>query len=217
MSGHLRIVLGSIVGVPSCDLMSIDYTKGPRLLELNLRIRLKNCQAGIITSFRRVPRRCLSYGLAFSSPKLDVPSSLATKRSWMMLGARGLALRGRKGDDTVGEEGNESVSTVSTWKACAFVESSDSVERVELTVVRLSRCRLTSILLLKYVSKQSSSVVTFPSWGSGGIATSRSLSLINLWSSVASSLPVWNISILSVRSGRSNFSVMNVNASEASC
>jgi hypothetical protein len=65
----------------------------------------------------------------------------------------------------------------------------ESKDLVEPTVLRRSRWRLTSILLLKYDSKQSSSVTVFPSTGSG-IATSSNLSLTNLWSLLTSSFPV---------------------------
>lgn len=83
-----------------------------------------------------------------------------------------------RGDDLIGdEEAEEPTSTDST----CVVNSLDmeSNERVEPARLCNWRYLFTSILLLKYASRQSSKVTVFPSVGSG-IATSRSLSLTNL-------------------------------------
>jgi len=145
-------------------------------------------------------------------------------RSWMMLGARCLDLRDEEGMAalwSVGEVGVEaresSISAVSMWKAWALLESMDLRDLMELIVFRRSKCRLTSIRLLKYISRHSSKVMGRPSGWSSGIATSSNRSFTNLWSSSASSLPVWKMSIFRVSRGNSNFSVMKVNASEVSC
>lgn len=69
-------------------------------------------------------------------------------------------------------------STVSTWEERPL--DIESKELSEFNVVRRFRCLLTSMRLLKYSSKQSSNVIPLPSPLSGGIATSSSLSLMNL-------------------------------------
>ena len=100
----------------------------------------------------------------------------------------GVTSSSRGGDSVVGDvDGDGLISTVSTCVVKPF--DSESTDLVDPTVLRRSRCRFTSILLLKYDSKHSSSVTVPPSCGSG-IATSNNLSLTNLWSSLASSFPV---------------------------
>ena len=118
------------------------------------------------------------------------------------------------GVEIVGEFGPEETSAASI---CMVWPLSVSVDLTDCAVFRRWRWRFTSILLLKYVSRQSSKVMTRPSSRSLGIATSSNLSLTNLWSSAASSLPVWYMSIFNVSSGSSSFPVINVKASDASC
>lgn len=78
----------------------------------------------------------------------------------------------------IGEDVSGSTSTVSMCVIQPLaIESTDLVEPV---VLDRSRYRFTSILLLKYDSKQSSSVTDLPSSESGGMATSSNLSLTNL-------------------------------------
>lgn len=96
------------------------------------------------------------------------------------------------GDAFVSVGDNVGVVSISTASMCE-VDPLDieSIDLIEAAVLRRSKCRFTSILLLKYASKQSSRVRDDPSVGSGGMATSRSRSLMNLWSSLSSSFPVW--------------------------
>lgn len=164
-------------------------------------MRLKNCHAGIRTSFLRSDaERGRPLELLFNiSSKCFFSSNFLSSvflNLWLkILSARRRpsrdGLTGDRGDfdgsidtgvEDIGDSGLDN-STLSTWIVSFFSRSRSSVfwvaDLTELIVFCLCRNRLTSMRLLKYVSKQSSSVMT-PSRSCSGMATSNNRSLTNL-------------------------------------
>ena len=151
---------------------SVDVIQ--REFQGHLRIRLKNCHAGIKTSRRivlvrvRVPRRPMSSCVRFSvSPFSSClwPNMLWPRRRSSVGRDVPAAKSGWLAYSLVGVSTTSTVSTSMLFSGLT-----------DCRVFLRCRCRFTSILLLKYCSRQSSSLMALPSAGGGGIATSRSRS-----------------------------------------
>lgn len=137
--------------------------------EQHLRIRLKNCQAGITTSFLTL------YGFPFTSPIGSEPSknphffssmyvSFIMLVALLLVGLLIEGVRGARGYSTIGDDGCETspISATSICEEWPLVESIEPLERIELMVdlrSNESKYLLTSILLLKYISRHSSNVI----------------------------------------------------------
>jgi len=156
---------------------------------------LKNCHAGISTSFLTAPLRIDSgCGLSLTGVAIeDSPSFSGIMIRLIMLGAR---CRDKEGRVVVGLRGvgvdiveysisiTSGASAASIFSSSFVSSSSGSPEDNELSVSLRSKRLTTSTLALKCSSRQSSKRTALPSTGAG-IATSSSRSLINLWSSLS--------------------------------
>lgn len=169
----------------------------------NLRINLKNCQAGIVTAFTIVdPARFALLAILARSSSSGASSSPTIMRCMMLVDLCRPAGRDSKllaelgpvidtGDACI-EPSMLHLRSICGDLRCSLVEGSPSSVITRIVLFgppgadsvfpkafssRLSR--RTSTLLLKYSSRQSSSLIPFPS-GSGGTARFRSLSWTTL-------------------------------------
>lgn len=133
---HLHIIFWRSCGVPSCIIDQSMLCE--KMWSLYLRIKLKNCHAGIRTSRRIVSARGLRVPMEKSSCTLfSGCSPTSTRRSLNMLSARRCGLiefceeKGEE-EEEVEEEGVNGVallgeldrsSTVSTCSTCAFLSN----------------------------------------------------------------------------------------------
>lgn len=166
MRCHLRVIRGCVLGEPSCR-GKLVVSRIKTYLEMvhgNLRMRLKNCHAGIISSFLRTPLRGCSF-VGESPP--PVCSSLVSgmNLSRTMLSRRpGIREPWRSAGPEIDDHGfdfsvkgevywaGDCTGVVSTSSTCAVKPlemESESTDREELIVLRLSRYRFTSMRLLK--------------------------------------------------------------------
>ncbi len=83
MRGDLFVRTGSGIGIPGCALRVSGCLRGGHARG-HLRIRLKNCQAGMSTSFRMlcVRGRFSKAGAAVGSAEKPDSSSLASLSNW---------------------------------------------------------------------------------------------------------------------------------------